>query len=377
MLRMARAAGCDTYEAFRAPFQRALTRHGSGLARPRRAPAGPRAETPAVDARAALTRWQTAALESIGAVSADSAFDEAAATLLAARQAGFLGTRSAFGIAFQMRYAYQMLCRNGMLIGGLGGASSDEADTLGQGDALVVVTQAPYAAATLELARSAAERGAAVIALTDAPPARSFRSPAMSCASRGRDAPGDTGGPASFFHSTAGLLGLAEHLIARVAVLGGDGVLQRLSEIESRQRADGVYWPETPGRPAPPARGAESAARLTLSGTCVMTRSRVFHRSLRATPPSPCAARGAWLYDQSGRAYLDGSGGAAVSCLGHNHPDVLAAMHAQIDALAYAHTSFFTTEAAESLAAMLVEDAPAGTSHAYFVSGGSGPSRPR
>ena len=68
-----------------------------------------------------------------------------------------------------MRYAYQMLCRNGMLIGGLGGASSDEADTLGQGDALVVVTQAPYAAATLELARSAAERGAAVIALTDAP----------------------------------------------------------------------------------------------------------------------------------------------------------------------------------------------------------------
>ncbi|MFG0231582.1 aspartate aminotransferase family protein [Achromobacter sp. 413638] len=102
-----------------------------------------------------------------------------------------------------------------------------------------------------------------------------------------------------------------------------------------------------------------------------MTRSRVFHRSLRATPPVAVRGQGAWLYDQSGRAYLDGSGGAAVSCLGHNHPDVLAAMHAQIDALAYAHTSFFTTEAAESLAAMLVEDAPASTSHAYFVSGGS------
>ncbi|PTN51668.1 aspartate aminotransferase family protein, partial [Achromobacter xylosoxidans] len=56
--------------------------------------------------------------------------------------------------------------------------------------------------------------------------------------------------------------------------------------------------------------------------------------------------QGAWLYDQDGRAYLDGSGGAAVSCLGHNHPDVQAAMHAQIDALAYAHTSFFTTEVA-------------------------------
>lgn len=102
-----------------------------------------------------------------------------------------------------------------------------------------------------------------------------------------------------------------------------------------------------------------------------MTRSRVLHRSLRSTPPVAVRGQGVWLYDQEGRAYLDGSGGAAVSCLGHNHPDVQAAMHAQIDALAYAHTSFFTTEVAEELAGMLVADAPAGTSHAYFVSGGS------
>jgi adenosylmethionine-8-amino-7-oxononanoate aminotransferase len=60
-----------------------------------------------------------------------------------------------------------------------------------------------------------------------------------------------------------------------------------------------------------------------------------------------------------------------VSCLGHAHPDVLAAMHAQIDRLAYAHTSFFTTEVAERLADRLIATAPAGTSHVYFVSGGS------
>ncbi|WP_246892585.1 aspartate aminotransferase family protein [Achromobacter xylosoxidans] len=102
-----------------------------------------------------------------------------------------------------------------------------------------------------------------------------------------------------------------------------------------------------------------------------MTSTRVLHRSLRSTPPVAVRGQGVWLYDQQGRAYLDGSGGAAVSCLGHNHPDVQAAMHAQIDALAYAHTSFFTTEVAERLAATLVADAPAGTSHAYFVSGGS------
>ncbi len=102
-----------------------------------------------------------------------------------------------------------------------------------------------------------------------------------------------------------------------------------------------------------------------------MTSTRVLHRSLRSTPPVAVRGQGVWLYDRDGRAYLDGSGGAAVSCLGHNHPDVQAAMHAQIDALAYAHTSFFTTEPAEELAEMLVADAPAGTSHAYFVSGGS------
>ncbi|CAP42318.1 aspartate aminotransferase family protein [Bordetella petrii] len=102
-----------------------------------------------------------------------------------------------------------------------------------------------------------------------------------------------------------------------------------------------------------------------------MSTTHVFHRSLRATPPVAVRGQGAWLYDSAGRAYLDGSGGAAVSCLGHNHPDVQAAMHAQIDQLAYAHTSFFTTEVAERLADRLVTDAPAGTSHAYFVSGGS------
>ena len=60
-----------------------------------------------------------------------------------------------------------------------------------------------------------------------------------------------------------------------------------------------------------------------------------------------------------------------MSCLGHGHPDVLAAMHAQIDALAYAHTSFFSTQVAEELAQTLIAQAPAGITHTYLVSGGS------
>ena len=77
------------------------------------------------------------------------------------------------------------------------------------------------------------------------------------------------------------------------------------------------------------------------------------------------------IVDSEGREYIDGSGGAAVSCLGHGNPEVIAAMHAQIDRLAYAHTGFFTTEVAEELADTLIADAPPGTSHAYLVSGGS------
>ncbi|HEX6017804.1 MAG TPA: aspartate aminotransferase family protein [Burkholderiaceae bacterium] len=99
--------------------------------------------------------------------------------------------------------------------------------------------------------------------------------------------------------------------------------------------------------------------------------THVLHRQLGRTLPVAATASGCFITDRDGRRYLDASGGAAVSCLGHGHPDVLAAMHAQIDRIAYAHTSFFTTEVAEALADDLIEHAPRGTSHTYFVSGGS------
>ena len=102
-----------------------------------------------------------------------------------------------------------------------------------------------------------------------------------------------------------------------------------------------------------------------------MSTTHVFHRHLHHRPPVAVSGHGAWLVDSEGREYLDASGGAAVSCLGHGHPAVLAAMHEQIDRLAFAHTSFFTTDVAEELAEHLVARAPAGMSHAYFVSGGS------
>ncbi|WP_411880877.1 aspartate aminotransferase family protein [Polaromonas sp. YR568] len=99
--------------------------------------------------------------------------------------------------------------------------------------------------------------------------------------------------------------------------------------------------------------------------------THVFHRHLRSVPPVAVSAKGMLIRDEPGKEYLDASGGAAVSSLGHGHPDVLAAMHAQIDKIAYAHSAFFTTDAAEELADTLIAGAPEGMSHVYLVSGGS------
>ena len=99
--------------------------------------------------------------------------------------------------------------------------------------------------------------------------------------------------------------------------------------------------------------------------------SHILHRSLRHALPLAATGRGIHIVDTAGRDYLDASGGAAVSCLGHNHPDVMRAMHEQIDRIAYAHTGFFSTAVAEELADHLVARAPAGMSHVYLVSGGS------
>jgi adenosylmethionine-8-amino-7-oxononanoate aminotransferase len=99
--------------------------------------------------------------------------------------------------------------------------------------------------------------------------------------------------------------------------------------------------------------------------------TRILPRQIGLVLPVAVGGKGIELFDAQGRSYIDASGGAAVSCLGHGHPDVNAALHAQIDALAYTHSSFFTTDVAERLADKLIEDAPAGLSHVYFVSGGS------
>jgi adenosylmethionine-8-amino-7-oxononanoate aminotransferase len=99
--------------------------------------------------------------------------------------------------------------------------------------------------------------------------------------------------------------------------------------------------------------------------------THILRRQTGHSYPIAAEARGVIIRDSAGKEYVDASSGAAVSCLGHSHPDVLAAMHEQLDRLAYAHTSFFTTDAAEELAEELAARAPEGIGRVFFVSGGS------
>lgn len=99
--------------------------------------------------------------------------------------------------------------------------------------------------------------------------------------------------------------------------------------------------------------------------------SHIFPRHSKLNAPVAVSGEGCYLIDKSGKKYLDGSGGAAVSCLGHGNTMVIDAIKAQLDKLAFAHTGFFTSEPAEALADLLIEHAPAGLDRVYLVSGGS------
>ena len=99
--------------------------------------------------------------------------------------------------------------------------------------------------------------------------------------------------------------------------------------------------------------------------------SHVFPRHTKSTPPLALTGEGCYLVDASGKRYFDGSGGAAVSCLGHGDPEVIAAVKTQVEKLAFAHTGFFTSEPAEKLADLLIANAPGELDRVLFVSGGS------
>lgn len=114
-----------------------------------------------------------------------------------------------------------------------------------------------------------------------------------------------------------------------------------------------------------------TAAPMSASIKGMHEMSHVFHRSAHSTPPMAVRAEGAYLFDAQGRRYLDAAGGAAVSCIGHGDPRVVAAVADQMAKLDYAHSGAFTSDPAERLAARICDRAGLGMERVYFVGSGS------
>ena len=84
------------------------------------------------------------------------------------------------------------------------------------------------------------------------------------------------------------------------------------------------------------------------------------------------SAQGIYIFDLTGKSYLDGSSGAVTCSLGHSHPQVISCMKKQLDKLQFVYRSQFGSEEAEALATKLFEHSPDKVhSHVFFVNSGT------
>jgi DNA-binding MurR/RpiR family transcriptional regulator len=243
MTRLARRLGFQSFDALREPY---VDRLAGGAAMPalpymRRARALQRREGD--DPIAELCRMQAANAAAVAQRNTAAAIERVAERLLRAERVHFLGLRVCHGVAFQLHYAYGLLCANGALLTDLGGTLADQVAQIGRSHVLLAISQSPYTRATVESVRQARTQGAVVIALTDN---------ALSPIAREADHAllFDTASN-SFFHSTTGALALVECVLAAVNARGGPAVLRRLRERQRQLRASRAYW-EAPRTNATP-----------------------------------------------------------------------------------------------------------------------------
>jgi len=237
MVRLARALGFPDYASLRRPFQEALAgrpiQYGKRASALQAAPQSRRIEQLAGD----IASSQMADVQSVLAMNRPEQLEAAVSAIAAARRVGFLGVRASFGIAFQFRYAYNLIARNGVLFDGVGGTLHDQIDALVPDDALVAISQAPYSTPTVEAVMAARKRRVTVIALTD-----SALSPLARNASHVLLFRADS---ISFFPSMIAPLALVEVVLAWLAAKGGKTVLKRLAEVDARLAAQRAYWHPT------------------------------------------------------------------------------------------------------------------------------------
>jgi len=97
----------------------------------------------------------------------------------------------------------------------------------------------------------------------------------------------------------------------------------------------------------------------------------VFYRKLEQARPMIAHGHGIYLYDKSGKRYIDGSGGPLVVNVGHGRAEIASAIARQAQAAAYVHATMFTSERLEAYADALANVTPLPDPRFYFLSSGS------
>lgn len=247
MTRLARQLGFADYAAFRDLQATALRRpshtaefsHRAGQLQRQKAQSGD-------GALAAQIGWAMA--DHIAGSHDEAGVDSliAAATLIEkARKVYFLGLRSCHAVAFHAQYVHGLFRDNGVLLEGAGDTGFDALRHAGPGDALVVVSVAPYTTAAVERTAYAARLGMDIVAITD-----SRVSPVAALAQASILVPTDT---PSFFHAITPAFAAAETLIALVAARSGEQALTAIRNAEHQLDAFSTYWSRRPQRRKPKA----------------------------------------------------------------------------------------------------------------------------
>ena len=101
--------------------------------------------------------------------------------------------------------------------------------------------------------------------------------------------------------------------------------------------------------------------------------SAVLHRDTHFIPKKAVGGKGCYIFLEDGTKFLDSTGGAAVSCLGHGHDQINQAIKDQMDQISYCHSAFFGTQVTEDLATFLTESTGKKLSKLFVVSSGMTP----
>lgn len=229
MTRLAKHLGLSGYEQLRAQYAKAVREGELGFARR----AGVQVKTQKLKGDAALVAEMTASLgaqmSALGAPAALETFANMAQTLAGARRIYCLGLRSSFGAAWHFSYILSLLGETCHLLDAPAGTGTDDLRGARKGDALMVVSVAPYTRATVEIAQFAADNGLVVCAVTD-----STVAPLAAMASQTLVVP--TASP-SFFHTMAPAYAAAEMLAVLVAGHGGEAALEALKKADAQMAA--------------------------------------------------------------------------------------------------------------------------------------------